>query len=280
MGSETRILYQSNFYTIIDFKCNCNLKGTSCVEYQPDFTMSYVRKGNFLFNVFRNSLDAYNGWILLNKPEHEHTVTHFDGLPDECTIFKFNKEFYETIKLDFENLQEKFFNNNDVHSVLIKADAEFEHMHYSILQTLRTKKISNMIIDSFVLEMLYSTLTALHDCEEPVTFSERFKRNHLTTIEKAKHFINEKFEEDISLFDVAENCFVSPFHFSRIFKTITSYSPYQYLLNVRLKKAEILLKTTDLPVTQICFKSGFQNLEHFSYAFKRKYQIAPSRLKK
>ncbi len=279
MSNESTIVYRSDFCTIIDFKCKCDRKGTSCVEYRSDFTMNYVRKGNFLFNVFRNSLDAYNGLILFNKPDHEHTVTHFDGRADECTIFKFSKEFYETLKLDSEYARTKLV-HDDIHSLLIRAGAEFEHIHFIILQSLRQKKISNMLIDSFVLEMLHSTLDLLFDVKQPVAVPDRLKRNHLPTVEKAKHFINEKFRENISLTDVANNCFISPFHFSRVFKTFTSYSPYQYLVDTRLKNAELLIKTTDLPITEICFSSGFQNLENFSSAFKKKYQVAPSHLRK
>ena len=78
---------------------------------------------------------------------------------------------------------------------------------------------------------------------------------------------------------VARNSFVSPFHFSRIFKQFSGYSPYQYLQLVRLKHAETLLKNTDLPITDVCFRSGFSRLDYFSAAFTKKYNIAPSRYK-
>ena len=87
MQADIHTLYESNFYRILDFKCRCNDCNTSKPEYGNAFTISFVRKGNFLFNVFRHSLDSYNGCVLISKPGYERTVTHAHTIPDECTIF-------------------------------------------------------------------------------------------------------------------------------------------------------------------------------------------------
>jgi AraC-like DNA-binding protein len=108
---------------------------------------------------------------------------------------------------------------------------------------------------------------------------DTLKKNHLSTIEKAKAYLADHFMDDISLKEIADHCCISTFHFSRIFKTFTSCSPHQYLLNLRLKHAEILLKNTKLPVTDVCFSSGFNSLEYFSAAFGQKYKYAPSRFR-
>jgi AraC-like DNA-binding protein len=72
---------------------------------------------------------------------------------------------------------------------------------------------------------------------------------------------------------------VSPFHFSRIFKTITKTSPHQYLTSVRLTHAKVLLTETNSPVSDICYECGFNGLEHFVTAFKQHYKVKPSTLR-
>jgi AraC-like DNA-binding protein len=76
---------------------------------------------------------------------------------------------------------------------------------------------------------------------------------------------------------LAEYCYVSPFHFSRLFKTFTSASPHQFLLTVRLKQAELLLRNTTQPVADVAFSSGFNSIEHFTAAFKQKYKCPPAK---
>ena len=280
MSSETKILFKSDLFTITDFKCKCNLKGTSGVEYRSNFSMSYIRKGNFLFNVFNDSLDSFNGRILLSKPGFEHTVTHFDGMPDECTIFSFSNDFYETVKSEFAELQKIFFNNNDVQSLLVQTDAGIEHLHFNILKNILAGNASRLLIESFVLEILYSCFKIIYNVKRTEALSLKVKRNHLPTIEKAKQYISENFDNDISLSNLAENSYVSPFHFSRLFKSFTSFSPHQFLVDTRLKHAELLLKTTGKPITQVCFDSGFRSLEHFSSTFRQKYKTTPSKFRK
>jgi AraC-like DNA-binding protein len=83
----------------------------------------------------------------------------------------------------------------------------------------------------------------------------------------------------MSLMEIAEHCHVSAFHFSRIFKMFTACSPHQFLLTVRLKHAELLLKNTALPVMEIAFSSGFNSIEYFTAAFKNKYGYPPARFR-
>ena len=136
-----------------------------------------------------------------------------------------------------------------------------------------------MEIDQLVMEMIEKVLGCISEYKPDGRIGTKLKRNHLRTIERAKEFITQQFANDISLMDIATYCHISPFHFSRIFKQFSGYSPYQYLQLVRLKHAETLLKNTDLPITDVCFRSGFNRLDYFSAAFTKKYHIAPSRYK-
>ncbi len=279
MNADTKILYSSKAYSINDFKCKSTAGEHSGIEYQPHFSLSFTRRGNFVYNVFRNSLDIHNGRILLNKPDHEHTVSHVYHIPDECTCFEFLPQFYESIKERYRHLGNRFFKNHDVHSLLVKSDAQLDFLHHRILQLLKNKHYSSLLIDTIVYEIVDLTLNNLMNLEDVRNISDSLKKYHLETVERAKEYINNNYARDLALSEIADNSHVSPFHFSRIFKTFTSYSPHQYLVDTRLKNAENLIKQTDLPITEICFSSGFESLEHFSSAFKRKYRLSPSKFR-
>jgi AraC family transcriptional regulator len=274
MDADISTLYQSNFYRILDFKCLCKDCRTSKPEHSESFCISFVRKGNFLFNVFRNSLDSYNGCVLVTKPGYERTVTHIHTTPDECTIFDFSSVFFAEL-LD-QNQSIKFLHDNDLHSTLVKTSAEIEFLHFQILQLVINKSGSRLQIDSIVLEIVDKVLRDITDYKPDRNISARLKENHLLTIEKAKEYIARNFTSDISLAEIADHCNVSLFHFSRIFKTFTATSPHQFLLSIRLKNSELLLKQTSLPVADIAFSSGFNSIEHFTAAFRQKYKSPPA----
>jgi AraC family transcriptional regulator len=277
MEADIHTLYESDFYQILDFKCRCKDCGTSKPEYSTSFCISFVRKGNFLFNVFRHSLDSYNGCVLITKPGSERTVTHVHEVPDECTIFDFKMDFYNQL-VDYRK-DIKFFKDLDLHSTLVKTDAETEFLHFYITKLVLTKSSGKLEIDNLVIEMIEKVLGNISDYFPDVGINARLKRNHLTTIECAKDYIVNNYTKDISLRELSDYCCVSPFHFSRIFKTFTSYAPHQFLLNIRLKNAEVLLRNTNKEVSEVAFASGFNSIEYFTSAFKERFKLPPSKFK-
>jgi len=62
---------------------------------------------------------------------------------------------------------------------------------------------------------------------------------------------------------------MSPYHFCRVFKQKTGFTPHQYLLNARVNAAKFFLKTTDLPNKSIIVRCGFNSESGFCTVFKR-----------
>lgn len=277
MQADIHTLYESDFYRILDFRCRCNDCRTSKPEYSQSFAISFIRKGNFLFNVFRHSLDSYSGCALITKPGYEHTVTHVHTVPDECTIFEFKPDFYEELKLHYDN--SKLFTDPDLDSTLVHTNAEMEFLHYYILQLIKNRSGSKLQADNLVIEMIGKVLSSVTDYKPDARINPKLKKNHLITIERAREYITTHFTQDISLMEIASYCYVSPFHFSRLFKTFTSTSPHQFLQAIRLQHASMLLRNTNLPVADIAFTSGFNSIEYFSTAFRSKYKCPPAKFR-
>lgn len=74
------------------------------------------------------------------------------------------------------------------------------------------------------------------------------------------------------------NCSVSTF--KRKFKEIYHSTPSRYIINQRLEKVAQLLEFSDKNISTIGYNCGFENPEHLSRAFKKKYKISPSRYRK
>jgi AraC family transcriptional regulator len=82
-------------------------------------------------------------------------------------------------------------------------------------------------------------------------------------------------ELPITLEAMASLANLSVFHFARCFKQTTGLSPYQYVLNWKIRRAQILLRAGELPVAAIGDALGFASPAHFATAFKRAVGQSP-----
>ena len=92
----------------------------------------------------------------------------------------------------------------------------------------------------------------------------------------AKSYIDNNYNTDISLTDIASFVYISTSHFARAFKKHYNISPIQYLLSVRIEKAKTLLEETNLKVGDIASSVGFSAQQRFNDIFKKHLGVSPS----
>lgn len=92
---------------------------------------------------------------------------------------------------------------------------------------------------------------------------------------KASMFMRENTGTFIEIEELAKRAGYSLDHFTRIFKTIFGVSPQEYLIDIRIKKAEQLLSATDLNISQIASDLGYCDKYFFSKQFKKRTGLSP-----
>jgi AraC-like DNA-binding protein len=210
--------------------------------------------------------------VIIDKPDYEY---HMRPAAGELTIFNFTNEFYRQYIEDCNLKQAFFFSNPNILSLMLGATAEMDYLHFQIMK--RSGGAGRLEMDNLIMEMFSQIIALITNESAGSSFRSSAKPLHLRPVEMAKEYIHENFASDISLYEVSDHCCVSPFHFSRIFKKFTSYSPHQYLHNVRLKHGESLLRTTSHLVSDVAFSSGFNSVEYFATAFRQRYKMSPSK---
>ncbi len=95
----------------------------------------------------------------------------------------------------------------------------------------------------------------------------------------AKNYIEAHYTENLSLDKLSEEFFLSKYHFIRLFRRQTGFSPNAYLRAYRITKAQNLLKTTDLSVEEIAFRVGYDDVSAFIRAFGKSTGLTPSKFR-
>lgn len=99
-------------------------------------------------------------------------------------------------------------------------------------------------------------------------------------LDRAVAFIRERWNQPLTLADMAAAAAFSPYYFTRQFKLYKGVSPYEYVLQLRINEAKRLLYTTDDTVDEIAAACGFESSSYFIRQFRRREQITPFQFRK
>ena len=111
-------------------------------------------------------------------------------------------------------------------------------------------------------------------CPEGV--NNTFKKNEKERMAKLITFLTENFEKKIELEEVASIAHMTPNAFCRYFKRRTQKSFTQYLNEIRIDNACKLLIEGKLPISTICYLTGYNTLTNFNRQFKSIMNTTPS----
>ena len=95
-------------------------------------------------------------------------------------------------------------------------------------------------------------------------------------IEKAVDYLKQNYDNnEFSIGSLSEKCNMSEKNFRRIFSYVYDKTPYAFLQEFRINKAEILLLNTSKSVSEIAIACGFSDVYSFSHSFKKHSGMSP-----
>ncbi|MBT1161508.1 AraC family transcriptional regulator [Bifidobacterium sp. SO1] len=94
-------------------------------------------------------------------------------------------------------------------------------------------------------------------------------------IEDVLTYIAGHLSEPLPIDELAARAYMSEYHFIRVFKKETGYTPHAYIVDARMHAAKYLLINSDMPLKQLCDECGFTDTSTFCAAFKRRNGMSP-----
>ena len=98
--------------------------------------------------------------------------------------------------------------------------------------------------------------------------------------DKAKEYLENNYQHPIALEDIANELNVSTYHLSHIFSRESDFSLFEFLTQIRMKKAKDLLGEGLMTVAEVAYAVGFKNSNYFSKVFHRYFGFPPNRIYK
>lgn len=148
------------------------------------------------------------------------------------------------------------------------------------------ESLDNIVAErSVILDKVYKTenvfdlqsyLTSLFT-EITKYFMKKHKQKNSKIIEKIKKMIELGYKDDIDVKTISNEVYLSPNYISLIFKQETGESIIEYLTKVRMETAKELIKTTDMKISEISERVGYESQYYFSTVFKKYAGIHPTK---
>ncbi len=263
-------------YEIIDFKNvvpvkvflhkigNVNAHWHNAIEILFDIN----GKADISINNVQYKLDE-NDLILINTCDI-HSLYSKDG----ATLVAVQIDYQEFLKI--VNDDSIRFNVNTTTDK--NHDKEFEKLRKDIISLIRIDSLPNKygLKNLICLNSLLDNLT-----ENFIDTSSDIKVNkNLGKLKEITQYINEHYNENLSLEDVADKAGVTPQYFSSFFKKNVGISFLDYYSSVRLEKTLRDLLNCNDSIVDVAFRNGYDEPRTFVRAFRKKYGTLPSEYRK
>lgn len=164
----------------------------------------------------------------------------------------------------------------------VRLQREFRRLHGSVCEFAPDSRVVSMAREL----LRRSSSGEIFDCYSASASAYEFitemcasadVNNHQDSklLRRVRDYCIAHIHEPIQVDDLAALAGCTRWHFSRRFKEISGYSPHDYVLDLKMRKAVRLLQSTDAPVKEIAYSCGFDNPEYFSRVFYRTYRTFP-----
>lgn len=225
-------------------------------ENYNSYLIMYVVRGALKIETEGISYIAHSGETVLINCHKFHSYSslgnldtlwlHFDGANAESIYNELNSSYGSVILIR---------NSHDMINRIHKVYDAFRSGR-KVIEAVQSANISRILAEFFKSQIIEAA-------------------DKKTMIDKVINHIEENYEQDLTVPDLAVIAGLSDYYFIRIIKKETGFTPHEYIIRSRIIGAKLLLKSTTMTLKEIAYKCGFSNESSFSNTFKRITKMTP-----
>jgi len=258
-----------------------------------NFSIKYVMEGDELYRLKEQDYTVHSGQYLLCNAYCEGKVIIESKSQVKGICIDLDSDLLSEVVASFiapdTNISDlsldKYFNSVDFIEQLYEAKTSQLGIQLQELDTILKKKPHNEY--SFNREFFYKLSEGIISDYIPVvrqfqsirSIKSETKKDLLRKLSKGKSFIDNHYFLDIDVSMVAVESNISQYHFFRLFKDVYGVSPYQYIKQKRMLKANDIMKKNRLPLAQLAMEVGYSDIFSFSKAYKQYFGCSPTQSK-
>lgn len=247
------------------------------------FEITFITKGNGYHVINNNHHTIKQGNLFLITPKSEHNllpanpseafewinVLFFPSVISTSLIDMVDTTDILKVLISSESLH---YNTKELSDIELQNDAqEFQHIFEEMQQEFQARKAGYQNLLKGYLEILLVKIFRAY-FYDPTSDTE--------ISQKVLNYLREKsFQNDLNLEELAKRTFYSPQYFRKLFKSKTGIPLSTFIRQKRLDYAKQLLENTDLSISGVMEKAGFNDTKSFYAAFKSAYGVTAANMR-
>lgn len=239
------------------------------VYYEIEGTRRYfIEDASYIVNA---------GSIVMIGENQIHKTASLGESPSSRIVVNFSSEYLEELKNAFPEVDFCAFLNEMHNHLLCNLTVKQQNHILSVLQKLLKIQEETSAEYEAIRKMLLGTLLLeLHElCRRQGESGGDGARVSNRIVDQIQAYIAEHYAEKLTLTDIANKFYISPYYLSRLFKKSINLSLIEYINSVRIKAAQSLIEKGNESISEVAEKTGFMTTAHFRRVFKDATGLSP-----
>lgn len=239
------------------------------------YELYYLRKGERVYFINGKVYTAKSGDIIVINPHDVHRTTSSSVPEFERVLINFTHHFVFRGK-ETENVPLlPFRQGSRLIRFPVQEQANTEQLIFEMLRECKEGRPGHTL---YVKALLTKLLIQIY--RQSFEVNAEFDSPMHEKISKIATYLNQHYQEELTLEKIAAQFYISPSYLSRIFKKITGFHFSEYVQAVRMREARRLLIESELKILHIAENVGFHSIAHFNKTFKKMTGISPTQFRK
>ena len=223
--------------------------------------------------------DMRCGDIVAIRPSLLHRTSYPEGAPNKRLIIQFA---FPNMPAPLDNYMKKILSIFTKEVPIYRFEGKYKNI---ILEKLNDiyylSKTPNEMTDLAIHNKFVEFLSLIYLYRSQNVYQQNVDFDNITNkVYSITTYIHNNYTEDLSLNSIADQFYVSNYYLSHQFKKVTGFTLTEYIQLTRIRNAQSLLISTNKPITDIAFLSGFSSFSQFNRVFNTFVGTSPSKFRK